>query len=512
MITSIKRSLADLLGEEYIEKLLENRAFLGFDTEADRKLAYEKVDFYPETFAKRQDELIPLAGKTVVKPFANDMAGATTNAYRNATDFGKSGIGALGWFRIGENGELFVISKSEHYHASLGHAFPGYRLLGYANQLGIATASHNTERGYITRLLEQEIIRTANGLPRDDKEGYERIRSSKEAHVLNRVLNLETGSLATEAAFKMMLARFYQYEEKSPHPVYADRIPVFLVIGDSENGLGANYHGTTLLTQYLRGFWPELAKRCEGAELFKICPVKLNDPEDFKEKIERYNQAPYKTAGFIHEIVLMNFGAILLDREYLHTAYALCDQYDTPVLCDEIQSCMWYEDMYLFKEYGLHPDFVAIGKGFPGGTYASSKLLTTEPMDSLALFGALVTNGQNEISSLAYLITMEFAQANGRHITEIGDYLNEQATERLRKYDCFDEIEGKGLLMAVKFKDLKTVDDFGHALTKYGYELSVQSYKPNCPPAAISKMPITSSRHLVDSLIDAMEHAIQDIL
>ena len=103
MITSIKRSLADLLGEEYIEKLLENRAFLGFDTEADRKLAYEKVDFYPETFAKRQDELIPLAGKTVVKPFANDMAGATTNAYRNATDFGKSGIGALGWFRIGEN-------------------------------------------------------------------------------------------------------------------------------------------------------------------------------------------------------------------------------------------------------------------------------------------------------------------------------------------------------------------------------------------------------------------------
>ncbi len=33
---------------------------------------------------------------------------------------------------------------------------------------------------------------------------------STEAHVLNRVINLETGSLAVEAGVKMMLARFYR--------------------------------------------------------------------------------------------------------------------------------------------------------------------------------------------------------------------------------------------------------------------------------------------------------------
>lgn len=511
MIISIQRSLADILGTEYIEKLLENRAALGFSTEQDRLLAYEKVDFYPEAFATQQNKLVPQIGKTITTPFSNQLNGATTSAFQAAAHCERAGIGACGSFRIGENGTLLAASKSEHYHASLGHTFPGYRLLEYASRLGITSASHNTERGYITRLLEKEIIRTANGISKDDSAAYEKVISTKAPHVLNRVLNLETGSLATEAALKMMLARFYKYESKSSEPVYSDRIPVFLVIGDSEGGLGANYHGTTLTTQYLRGFWPEMAKRCQDANMFKICSVKMNDLEDFQQKIQQYNQPPYKTAGFMHEIVLMNFGAILLDRDYLHKVYQLCDEYDTPILCDEIQSCMWYEGMYLFKQLDLHPDFVTIGKGFPGGTYASSKLILTAAMDNLELFGALVTNGQNEHSALAYLITMEFAQANGAHITDVGRYLNEQAAEKLKKYDCFDGVEGCGLLMAVKFKDLKTVDIFSSIMTSYGYELSVQSYKPNCPPAAISKMPITTSFELVDAFVDAMDAAVATI-
>ncbi|MCI8550517.1 MAG: aminotransferase class III-fold pyridoxal phosphate-dependent enzyme [Lachnospiraceae bacterium] len=512
MIRSIKRSLADILGEDYVEKLLENRAFLGYDKENDRRLAYEKVDFYPEEFAKRQEELIHYAGKKVVAPFVNGKIGAATKAYQAAAECGRSGMGTYGVFRVGEDGNLYVSSKAEHYHASLGHNFPGYRLLEYARRLGITTAAHNTARGYITRLLEEELIKTAGGISEHDKEGCERIKNSKEPGVLNRVLNLETGSLATEAAVKMMLARFYRYEEKMEEPVYADRIPVFLVIGDTAGGLGANYHGTTLFTQYLRGFWPEIAEKTQGAEAFKICPVGINDVADFREKMEQYNRPPYKTAGFLHEIVLMNYGAVLLEKDYLQAAYRLCRQYDTPVLCDEIQSCMWCEGMYLFREFDLHPDFVSIGKGFPGGTYASSRLLMTEPVDCLELFGALVTNGQNEISSLAYLITMEFAKANGNHITEIGNYLHEKTEEKLGKYDCFDEVTGKGLLMAVKLKDLDMIQKFGHAIAAYGYEVSVQSYKPHCPPVAITKLPVTISRALVDSFTDAMELAVRDIL
>ena len=61
-----------------------------------------------------------------------------------------------------------------------------------------------------------------------------------------------------EAALKLVLARFYRFENGHEAPAYEGRIPVILVIGDYEGGTGANYHGTTALTQVMRGLWPEL--------------------------------------------------------------------------------------------------------------------------------------------------------------------------------------------------------------------------------------------------------------
>ena len=55
----------------------------------------------------------------------------------------------------------------------------------------------------------------------------------------------------------------------------------------------------------------------------------------------------------------------------------------------------------------------AVGKGFPGGEYPASRILFNDRMDDhLPQFGALVTNGQEELASLAYLITMRWAAAS----------------------------------------------------------------------------------------------------
>ena len=48
-----------------------------------------------------------------------------------------------------------------------------------------------------------------------------------------------------------------------------------------------------------------------------------------------------------------------------------------PVMVDEIQSCIWSPELFLFREFGLEPDFVSVGKGFPGGQYPASRILTT---------------------------------------------------------------------------------------------------------------------------------------
>jgi len=88
-----------------------------------------------------------------------------------------------------------LAAKSEHYHTPLGHNFPGYRLIDNARALGITNATHNNTRGYITRLLEQELVRTINGLRPEETDALDAALASQEPHVLNRVINLETGSL-----------------------------------------------------------------------------------------------------------------------------------------------------------------------------------------------------------------------------------------------------------------------------------------------------------------------------
>ena len=430
-IENLKLSLVDILGTSYLKAVCSARSFLNGLSESDCwKIAAKKVNLFPQEMVNQQDSLLDQVGKHVCPPFNDTHRGAATSSFVKASHTNLSPLSGYGFLRIGEDGRLYLISKSEHYHASVGHSFPGYQLIDHAKVLGIPNPTHNNTRGYITRLLEEELVRIANGISPDDQQGLAQIIQSKEPHVLNRVINLETGSLAVEAAFKMMLARFYRLEDNFESPKYQGRIPVFLVIADQKGGKKANYHGTTIFTQFLRGMWPDLSEALSQSQIMLIQPVMINDIAHFRSLVEQYDQSPYKIAGFFHEIILMNYGGIRLDQGFLQQAYTVCHQRDIPVMVDEIQSCIWSPDYFLFREYGLQPDFVSIGKGFPGGEYPASRILTTTEMDNLNQFGALVTNGQEELASLSYLITMAFVNANREYIHQLGEYYHSSLCEQ----------------------------------------------------------------------------------
>jgi len=511
--TSLKNlalSLSDLLGREFTAAVCTARAFAsGEDVRALQAVADEKVDFYPESYRDRVDELVESVGTQVCPPLGASACGATSEAFVKATKFAMAPLVGHGLIRIGEDGKAYLVSKSEHYHASLGHDFPGYRLIENAKRLGIANVTHNNTRGHITRVMEEEIVRVANGLAKGDRQGLEKVLASKAPQVLNRVINLETGSLAVEAALKMMLARFYRLDKTVPEPPYAGRTPVFLVIADNEGGKEANYHGTTILTQAMRGMWPQLYDRLEDRGLFVVKPVRINDLDHFRELLERYDRGEYKVAGFFHELILMNYGAIRLQEGFLQKAHGLCLTHDVPTCVDEIQSCIWSPELFLFREYGLEPDFVSVGKGFPGGQYPASKILFTAPMDSLNQFGALVTNGQEELASLAYLVTMAFAEANGAFIKELGEYYEKELARLAKKHSRFIErIEGQRHLSSVFFRDTAKAVEFVEHMNAACIDISAHTYKANCPPSALTKLPLTATPKMVDFLVGKIDEAL----
>ena len=409
---------------------------------------------------------------------------------------------------MGEDGRLYFISKCEHYHAPLGHAFPGYRLIDTARRLGIPNATHNNTRGHITRLLEQELVRVANSLPAADATSLGKLLRSRRPGVLNRVLNLETGSLAAEAGIKMMLARFHKVQADSPEPKYAGRVPVLVVIGDDAGGPQANYHGTTVIDQILRGLWPALRESLDYDGFLRIATVRPNNLDELEDVFRRCERGRLKIAGFIHEIVMMNYGGRLLSRRFLRRAYALCREHDVPTMVDEIQSCMWSPELLMFREYGLRPSIAALGKGFPGGEFPASRVIFDSTLDSMPQFGALVTNGQEELASLAYLVTMRWAEANSHATAAIGEHYEARLRELVLKHPrLLSAIEGRRHMASLYFHELDKAKAFVKLLGDGGLDISVQTYKANCPPGALTKLPLIAGYDAVEMVVGRMDDA-----
>lgn len=509
MFQQFSRSLADLAGEDYLNAVCAANAALTGESEAAlRLLAHEDVPFCPDAFFARQEALISRTGEQIAPAMEHAESGAPSDSYGAAQHNAQSPLAGFGGFRVGEDGRLYYAAKSEHYHIPLGHAFPGYRLIDIAKRLGIPNATHNNTRGYLTRSTERRLIAAANGVS-CESEQLDAILASRAPGVLNRTINLETGSLAVEAAIKMMLSRFYPIDNaKAP---CEGRIPVFLVMADHAGGITAGYHGTTVIAQTLRGLWPAFGKKAEESGLYRVVGVPINDPEGFAKAIRRWNEPPYQTAGFLHEIIMMNYGAIRLQESFLQEAYRLCREHDTPVLCDEIQSCAWYDGLFLFRKYGISPDFVSIGKGFPGGNYAASKLIFSGAYDSLSQFGALVTNGQEELASLAYLVTMVFIAENGAEIARVGKLYHAAMVDLAAKHSrLITAAAGDAHMSALSFEHVPEAVEFCKRMQlQFGVDISAQTYKPNCPPVALTKLPIITTEDMALALVDKMDRCLR---
>jgi 4-aminobutyrate aminotransferase-like enzyme len=511
----VRLSLSDLAGRPYVKALAAGRAVLTGEAEEDLlALATDRVNCFPSHLHASLVRRLPEVGTRVsprLRPAAA-AAGATTRAFAEATSTDSAPLSGWGFFRLGEDGRLRFAAKSEHYHAPLGHSFPGYDLIERARRLGVPNATHNNTRGHLTRRLEEELLRAAAGLARSDREGRRRLRRSRGKRVLNRVLNLETGSLAVEAGVKMMLARFYAPQPEDPAPDHAGKVPVFLVLGDFDGGRQANYHGTTALTQVLRGMWPAFGAGLEKAELFRVVTARPNRTEDLAALFRTWHRGRYRLAGCLHELVLMNYGGLRLQADFVAELHRQCHRHEVPVLVDEIQSCLWSPELFLYREYGLTPDFVAVGKGFPGGEYAASRLLFNARYDNLPQFGALVTNGQEELASLAYLITMRWAETNARVTGAVGEYYEERLRDLVRRYpQRLAEVQGRRHLASLYFHDLTPAQRFVRRLTEAGFDISVQSYKASCPPGALTKLPLIAGYEAVDFLVERMREALAEL-
>ena len=102
-----------------------------------------------------------------------------------------------------------------------------------------------------------------------------------------------------------------------------------------------------------------------------------------------------------------------------------------------------------------------------------------------------MTNGQEELASLAYLITMG-SSTNGEHIGRGPGFTRAPpswpATRRLRRCGGGRPYDGP------RFLSVEDAAAFCAAMNRRCVDISAQTYKPNCPPVALTKLPLIPRR------------------
>ncbi len=135
--------------------------------------------------------------------------------------------------------------------------------------------------------------------------------------------------------------------------------------------------------------------------------------------------------------------------------------------------------------------------------------MTTSEMDNLSQFGALITNGQDEIASLSYLIGMEWVDKNSAQIDEMDGYIMDGMRSLMaRSEGKMTDVDGQGHLLGLHFKNVPEAAELVKRLNGECIDTSAHLYKENCPPVVLFKIPLIITRPMVDFLIGRIESAL----
>jgi hypothetical protein len=133
-------------------------------------------------------------------------------------------------------------------------------------------------------------------------------------------------------------------------------------------------------------------------------------------------------------------------------------------------------------------------------------------LDTLPQFGALVTNGQEELASLCYLVTMAWASANAAVTAGVGEYLEARLRELVEcSGGVLTAFHGRRHLAALHFADVDRAKRAAQAANARGLDISVQTYKSTCPPAALLKLPLTADHAVVDAVVERLTDAVHSV-
>ena len=157
-------------------------------------------------------------------------------------------------------------------------------------------------------------------------------------------------------------------------------------------------------------------------------------------------------AGFIVEPIQASAGQIILPKRYLQEVRSICDEYNVPLIYDEIQTYCRIGEFFAGHYFGVNPDIIVLGKGFGAGLPIAAIIVS----DKLEGFSPdaeeLHTFANTSVGQVAAAKQIEMME-NGvlENCRKMGAYLKEHLMRLQKNYPEMGDIRHAGLHIGIEF-------------------------------------------------------------
>jgi acetylornithine/N-succinyldiaminopimelate aminotransferase len=250
---------------------------------------------------------------------------------------------------------------------------------------------------------------------------------------MDRAFFSNTGTEAWEGALK--LARAHAGLLRSEGKQIGTK---FLALEQSFHGRTFGSMSTTFKAKYREPFAPGVP----GVEF-----VRFNDVADLRTKFSN------EVCAILVEAIQGEGGIRPLTQEFFAEARKLADSTGALLIVDEIQAGMGRTGKWCgYQHYGIKPDVTTLAKPIAGGIPLGAILCTEEAARAIHAGMHGTTFGGGPLACAVAIAVIDEIESEGllQHVTEVGNYFQEQLSGLAKKHECIKDVRGKGLMLAAE--------------------------------------------------------------
>ncbi len=372
-----------------------------------------------------------------------------------------------GLFFINEQRRLILDCSAGHYQMTWGYGHPELCAgVAAAVESGVCWDNHSNIPQSPLKQLGHRLVKLAN-MP-GEKDPLDTV-----------LLGVCTGSVACAAALKIQLEVFRRARG-------ARAVPAII-------SLAGSYHGTDMVSQFMRGMWAHLARP------FEVLTVEPNDAGALGKAFREHGN---RVAGFWAEPILMNREAMSVKPDYLLLAQDWCRKTGALMCIDEIQTGFWRPEVFEYRALGLRPDLVVLGKGMTAGFHPLSGVLMRSRHDVLEQYDAISTNGSASLPAYVALCSLELIREHAGRIRRMGRRIEKGFQDLAAEYPAqVLAAQGRGYLSGLKFRRVETALELHRRLLDAGIWTRAHAYHRG-HSAILTKLGLLADENTADFMLE----------